>query len=60
MRASTRATHAKPVVEKLTLDKWTAVDAVHHYGTDFESAPPEQLRQATFHFLELHMQRAMA
>ena len=47
-------------VEKLTLENWTAADAVHHYGTDFESATPEQRKQATFHFLELHIQRLLA
>ena len=50
----------KSRVEKLTAEKWTAADAVHHYGTDFESATPGGLKQATFHFLELHMQRALA
>ena len=49
----------KSVVEKLTLDKWAAVDAVHHYGTAFESATPEQRKQAAFHFLELHIQRLL-
>ena len=46
----------KSFVKSLTLEKWTAVDEVHHYGTDFESATREQLKQATFHFLELQMQ----
>ena len=50
----------KSRVETLTPDKWTVADAVHNYGTDFESATPWQLKQATFHFLELHMQRALA
>lgn len=49
----------KSFVEKLTLEKWTAVDDVHHYGTDFESATPQQRKQATFHFLELHLQRRL-
>ena len=49
----------KSVVEKLTLEKWASADAVHHYGTDFESATPEQLKQATFHFLELYLQQLL-
>ena len=49
----------KATVEKLSLAKWTAVDAVHNYGVDFESATQEQRKQATFDFLELHMQRVM-
>ena len=47
-------------VAKLTAEKWTVVDAVHHYGTEFASVTSWQLKQATFHFLELHMQRALA
>ena len=50
----------KSRVEKLTAEKWTAADAVHNYGIDFESATPDLVRQATFQFLELHMQRTLA
>ena len=46
-------------VGKLTLEKWRLADAVHHYGAQFEAATPEQMNQARFHFLELHMQRTM-
>ena len=46
----------KSRVEKLTPEKWATVDAVHHYGTDFLAATPAQMKQATYHFLELHMQ----
>ena len=49
----------KSKVEKLNLEKWNAVDVVHHYGVDFGSATQEQRKQATFDFLELHMQRVM-
>ena len=60
LRGEQQGETCKSKVEKLTTEKWTAADAVHHYGTDFESATPGQLRQATFHFLELHMQRTLA
>ena len=50
----------KSHVDKLSPDKWAVADAVHNYGTDFESATPEQRKQATFHFLELHIQRLLA
>ena len=46
-------------VGKLTLEKWRLADAVHHYGAQFEAATPDQRKQATLHFLELHMQRTM-
>ena len=49
----------KSKIENLTLRKWTAADAVHRYGVDFGSATQEQRRQATFDFLELHMQRVL-
>jgi hypothetical protein len=60
LRGEQQGQTCKSMVEKLNLDKWTAADAVHHYGTDFGSATPKQLKQATFDFLELHMQRLVA
>ena len=49
----------KSFVEKLTLDKWTAADEVHHYGPDFKPATRKQLKKETFQFLELHLQRLL-
>ena len=60
LRGEQKGHTCKSGVEKLTTEKWTAADAMHHYGTGFESATPGHLRQATFHFLELHTQRALA
>ena len=59
-RAEQAGQTCKSMVEKLTTEKWTVVAAVHHCGTGFESATPGQQKQATFHFLELHMHRALA
>ena len=50
----------KCYVEKLTLEKWTDVNDVHKYGVAFEAATAEQRKQATFHYLEQHLQRALA
>ena len=49
----------KSYADKLTLEKWRAADAVHHYGAQFEAATPEQRKPATLHVLELHMQGSM-
>ena len=60
LRGEQKGQTCKSRVETLTPEKWTVADAVHHYGTYFESATPEQRNQATFHFLELHIQRLLA
>ena len=52
-----KGTVVKSRVDKFTLEKWTAVAAVHRYETDFEAATPAQMKEATYHFLELHMEK---
>lgn len=47
--------HVKSYVSMLTPEKWVTVDKIHRYGFAFEDASPEQLKQATFHYLENHM-----
>ena len=47
-------------VHKLNLAKWTVVDAVHHYDTDFESASEDQFKNTTFVLVEQHMQKVVA
>ena len=59
LEASHTSKPMQSYVDKLTLEKWRAADAVHHYGAQFEAATPEQRTPATLHFLELHMQRTM-
>ena len=46
-------------VAKLSLEKWTRADAVHHYGIPFDAATRAHRKKATFDFLELHMQNVM-
>ena len=59
LEGSHKGKAVKSYVGKFTLEKWRAADAVHHYGAQFEAATPEQRKQATFHFLDGHMQRTM-
>jgi len=58
--AATKGTTVTSKVHKLNLAKWTVVDAVHHYDTDFESASEDQLKKTTFDVLEQHMQKVVA
>ena len=46
----------KSFVSKFTADKWLVVDGPTMYGCAFENATEEQLRTATFRYLEKHMQ----
>ena len=49
----------KSFVDKLTLEKWEKADAVHKYKTTFEDATREQLKSATYHFLEMYCQEVL-
>ncbi len=60
LRGEQKGQTCKSKVAKLTAEKWAVVDKVHHYGTDFASATPEERKKATWHFLELHMQGALS
>ena len=55
MRARTKL---KSCVDKFTAEKWLAVAGPTKYGRAFENATQEQLKTATFQFLEKHMQEA--
>ena len=49
----------KSCVAKFTAEKWLAVHGLKMYGCAFENATPEQLKTATFQFLERHMQEVL-
>ena len=51
-----KGTMIKSSVDKFTAEKWLAVDGPTMYGCAFENATEEQLRTATFRYLEKHMQ----
>ncbi len=53
-------TKAESFVEKLTPEKWEVVGKIHNYGVAFGEATPKQRKQATFHYLEQHMQQALS
>ena len=42
----------KCVVSKMTIEKWQVVDAIYGYGVTFEAATREQLKDATWQYLE--------
>ena len=51
-----KGTKIKSCVEKFTAEKWLALDGPTRYGCAFANATQEQLKTATFQFLEKHMQ----
>ena len=51
-----KGTKVKSSVAKFTAEKWLAVGAPTQYGLSFENATHEQLKTATFKFVEQHMQ----
>ena len=52
-------TNSKSFVDKLTLEKWSISDAVHHYATPFKAAVAAQKKQATFHDLEITLRQSL-
>ena len=47
-------------MEKLTPEKCEVLGKIHNYGVAFDEATPKQRKQATFHYLEQHMQQALS
>ena len=46
----------KSYVDKMTSEKWEKVASIHKYAVAYEAASAEDKKQATYHFLETHMQ----
>ena len=55
-----KGTKTKSSVDGLTLEKWNfAVAGGYEPGCAFEASSAAQRKQATFHFLGLHLERAL-
>ena len=59
LESANRGTTVKPCVLKCDVNKWLSIVGDARYGTGFGSATSDQLKAATRHLLQQHMQEVV-
>ena len=49
----------KSFVDKMNLEKWRQTTKIHNYAVAYEDASEALKKDATYHFLELHIQEVL-